>query len=184
MLWVPCGLTFFVFLPSKGTSGGFPHVAEFTAVLLLLKSNLSQIILSLNDVILSSGLQIALCLITRSLPTFLSSSYPIVLLVHFVIARHTTRNSWNAWRACAFTGVWVQGLRWGLCGEFKQWGKNQEITIVQVVSFKIWGWVFVNTERFLFHAEGTIGHLLISWILPAHCAKLWTWSDVGHIEVS
>lgn len=80
---------FFASLPSKGRSGGFPHMAQFIAVLLLLslfEANLSQIFPSLNHITLSTGLQIALYLTTRCLPTFLSSSYPIPLLVLFIIA--------------------------------------------------------------------------------------------------
>lgn len=63
--------------------------AEFTAVLLLLNlfwANLSQILLSLHHIILSVGLRIARYLITRSLPTFLSASYTILLLAHFITA--------------------------------------------------------------------------------------------------
>lgn len=68
-MWNPL----FVSFPCKRTSSGFPCVAEFTAVLLLLSlfhSNLPQVLLSLSHIILSPGLQVALCLVTLSLPTF------------------------------------------------------------------------------------------------------------------
>lgn len=103
---------FLVSLPSKGRSGGFPHMAQSIAVLLLLslfQANLSQIFPSLNHIILSPGLQIALYLTTTSLPTFLSSSYPILLLVLFIIARGL---SWLPVPTVLLSGLRAISLSW------------------------------------------------------------------------
>lgn len=91
-MWNPL----FVSFPCKRTSSGFPCVAEFTAVLLLLSlfhSNLPQVLLSLSHIILSPGLQVALCLVTLSLPTFPRSPYTALLFVHFIPAIWSLRDS-------------------------------------------------------------------------------------------
>lgn len=86
----------FLSFPCKRTSSGFPYVSEFTVILLLLslfQSNLPQILLSFNCIILCPGFQIALHLITFFLPTFPTSSYTILLFVHFITANWSHRAS-------------------------------------------------------------------------------------------
>lgn len=86
----------FLSFPCKRTSSGFPYVSEFTVNLLLLslfQSNLPQILLSFNYVILCPGFQTALHLITFFLPTFPTSSYTILLFVHFITANWSHRAS-------------------------------------------------------------------------------------------
>jgi len=123
----------FVSFPCKRTSSGFPFMAEFTAVLLLstlFHSNLPQILLSLNHIILSPGLQIALYLITLSLCTFPTSPYTILLFVYFIPAiwslRASLATSLAYWplpchfldlKSLPFTlylALWCLGLSWNV----------------------------------------------------------------------
>ena len=69
------------------------HLGSPAVMLSPFQSNLSQIFPSLNCVILFSDLQVALCLITWSLPTFATLSHIILIPAHFISANGPPRTS-------------------------------------------------------------------------------------------
>ena len=69
------------------------HLGSPAVMLSPFQSNLSQILPSLNCVILFSDLQVALCLTTWSLPTFATLSHIILIPAHFISVNRPPRTS-------------------------------------------------------------------------------------------